>query len=123
QVQVHTTDGFSLPVGDASLDLFVSFATFVMLKPGIILCYARDLHRALKPGGHFVVEYLDVNSPEGWNWLQTYSQPENATVFTYHTPAVMAKFFSSVGFEIVQDEHVAAWYPEYPYKMLVGRRP
>lgn len=123
QVQVHQTDGFSLPLPDQSVDLLVSFGTFVMLKAGTILSYARDFRRVLRPGSHFALEYLDGTSAEGWGWLQIHSKPENATVFVYYTPQDMARLFTSEGLEIVRDEHIGEWYEQYPYRMLIGRRP
>ena len=123
RIRVHRTDGFSVPLPTPeSVDVIVSFATFVMLKAGVILCYARDFYRVLKPGGVVILEYLDISTPEGWAWCENFSTPENATVFTYYTPEIMSGFFEMAGFEIVADEHVADWHPEYPYKVLIARR-
>lgn len=123
RVQVQQTDGFSLPLPDDSLDLIVSFATFVMMKAGTIQCYARDFQRVLKPGGEFAIEYLDMTTPEGWVWCQYNSKPENSTIFTYYTPEMIASLFQEAGLEILADERVAEWYPEYFYRMLIGRKP
>jgi SAM-dependent methyltransferase len=99
-VHAHLNDGQSLPFArQAWLDLVFSANTFVELKLGVIWLYARDFARALKPGGHAVVDYVDPTTREGWEHLM--SQPADlASVYTFHAPGVIDRVFQSAGLTV-----------------------
>ena len=100
-VHTHVNNGQSLPFGDrqAWLDVIFSANTFVELKLGVIMLYAREFARALKPGGHAVIDYIDPTTAEGWAHLQ--SQPsEMASVYTFHAPEIIDRVFDAAGLSI-----------------------
>lgn len=125
RVAIHQTNGFALPIEESDwIDVCCSFGTFIMMKLGNIYRYAREFRRVLKPGGHFVIEYIDIETPEGWDWLVTQSSGENeAGCFTYYTPAILKHVFEDAGLEVLRDDHVGKWHTQYPYRWLIGRRP
>ena len=122
RVRVHKTQGDSIPIAGASIDLMVSFGTFIMLQLGTIYRYAREFRRVLKPGCYFVVEYIDINTPEGWELFETSCRAGDGGCYTYHTPEVLARVFRAAGLEVIEDDHVAQWCPGYQYRFLTGRR-
>jgi len=99
-VHAHQNDGQSLPFArEAWLDLIFSANTFVELKLGVIHSYSRGFARALKPGGHVVLDYVDPATPEGWQHLLT--QPaEMASVYTFHAPEVIDQVFHEAGLKV-----------------------
>jgi len=56
-VSFFVNDGVSLPVDDASIDLVWSFGTFVHIELPEIDRYLAEIHRALRPGGRFVIHH------------------------------------------------------------------
>lgn len=51
-VELHTTKGDNLPVGDESIDFIYSFIVFIHLSsPKILETYLSEAYRVLKPGG------------------------------------------------------------------------
>jgi SAM-dependent methyltransferase len=99
-VRTYVNDGQSLPFErEAWLDLVFSANTFVGLKLGVILLYARDCARVLKAGGYAVVDYLDPATTEGWEHLT--NQPSGmAPVYSFHAPELINKVFQSAGLPI-----------------------
>ena len=107
RVCVHLNDGCSFPFwNQPSLDLIFSFGTFIALKLGVFYLYSMEFFRVLKPGGYCVIEYIDVTTPEGWEWLEIQSKalPD---CYTYYAPEVVERVFSSAGFEIVGSHQIA----------------
>jgi SAM-dependent methyltransferase len=105
-VSVHLNDGYVLPFdrGDWA-DLVFSAGTLVALKLGAIELYAREFHRVLRPGGRVIFDYIDPETPAGWQHL-TSQTPFLRSVYTYHATAAMDKVFRSAGFRVgerVQD--------------------
>lgn len=105
-VSVHLNDGYVLPFerGDWA-DFVFAAGTLVALKLGAIELYAREFHRVLKPGGRAMFDYIDPETPAGWQHL-TAQTPFLRTVYTYHATAAMDRVFVSTGFRIgerVQD--------------------
>jgi len=99
-VHAHVNDGQTLPFErQAWIDLIFSANTFVELKLGVILLYARDFARALKPGGYAVVDYIDPTTAEGWDHLLTQG-PAMAPVYTFHAPQVIDRLFEDAGLPI-----------------------
>lgn len=98
-VQVHATDGVSLPLPPDSVDAIFSANTFVELTLGVLDLYVADFARVLRPGGHAVIDYVDPLSDEGWQQLRT--QPlDMARVFTFHAGTVIDRVFAQHGFRI-----------------------
>lgn len=125
RVVIHQTNGISLPIDECHwADVCCSYGTFIMLKLGNVYRYAKEFRRVLKPGGHFVVEYMDIESPEGWEWMLSQSNGEHeAGCFVYYTPAIMKRVFAEAGLEVIRDDHVGLWYPGYNSRWLIGRSP
>jgi ubiquinone/menaquinone biosynthesis C-methylase UbiE len=123
RVHIHQNNGHTLPFPERSIDLVLSFGTFLGLKVGTVYRYAAQFHRVLRPGGHFVLEYLDPETPEGWKWLmEQFEGHDHPGSLTCYTPKIMAALFSEAGLEIVRDERVILWQPDYPFRFLTGRR-
>lgn len=124
QVHVHLTDGRSLPANlTAGVDVIYSFGTFVLLKLGLVYSYAREFVRVLRPGGHFILEYIDISSPQGWALLEANSTDVvSAFCFTYFTPEIMEAVFTAAGCEIVFDDYGHEHGLDHPCRILVGRR-
>jgi ubiquinone/menaquinone biosynthesis C-methylase UbiE len=102
-VRIHLNNGFSFPFSQRfRLDLIFSFGTFTELKLGLFYLYSREFFRFLRPGGYCVIDYIDVTTPEGWNWLETASNELYANCYTYHSREVVERVFSSAGFEIIK---------------------
>ena len=106
RVHVHLNDGYCLPWDEPFVDTIFSGGTFIALKLGHIYLYSQEIFTVLKPGGYGVVEYIDVTSPGGWNWLEAQSNKNFADCYTYHSPEVMERVFSSAGFKILQSCHI-----------------
>jgi ubiquinone/menaquinone biosynthesis C-methylase UbiE len=100
-VRIHLNDGYALPWHEPSVDLIFSGGTFIALKLGHIYLYAQQFFEVLRSGGYCVIEYIDVTTPGGWNWLETQSNRVFADCYTYYTPEVVDKVFSSAGFDVV----------------------
>lgn len=105
-VSVTLNDGFVLPFARTNwADLVFSAGTLIALKLGAIELYAREFARVLKPGGRVIFDYIDPETPEGWNHL-TSQTPFLRSVYTYHAASAIDKVFRSCGFRIdrrVQD--------------------
>ena len=96
RVHCHLGTGSSLPFKrDAWIDCVFSQGTFIELKLGPILLYAREFYRVVKPGGRCIFDFIDIGSVEGWNYLETQSL---STSYTYHTEDTIERVFSSCGF-------------------------
>lgn len=105
RVHVLLNDGHSLPLACSQVDLIFSQGTFIELKLGRFYLYALEFRRVLKPGGHCVLDYIDITTKEGWEYLETQSRPYG-DCFTYHTPGTVDRVFSSAGFQIVKRQHM-----------------
>lgn len=54
---------FSIDADDATQDMLYSWSLFTHLQLEEIFVYAKDAHRALKPGGVFVFSFLTLTEP------------------------------------------------------------
>jgi SAM-dependent methyltransferase len=54
---------FSINADDATQDMLYSWSLFTHLQLEEIFMYAKDAHRALKPGGVFVFSFLTLKDP------------------------------------------------------------
>ena len=101
-VRCHLNDGYSLPLSpDDSLDLVFSTGTFIALKLGFFYLYARNFFSLLKPNGYCILDYLDVNTREGWRHLEDNSF-EAADCYTYHATETIDRVFVEAGFQIIE---------------------
>ncbi|MDV6235836.1 class I SAM-dependent methyltransferase [Leptospira ellisii] len=93
-------NGNNLPIStDGSVDLIFSDGTFIELKLGQILSLIKEIHRALKPGGIFTFDFIDIDTEEAWRHLHTYCD-QFGHCFTYHSADTMIRLFSEVGFSL-----------------------
>ena len=91
-------DGFS--VTGAELDwahMVFSQGLFITLKLGHILTYLRSFARALKPGGVAIFDFIDPETPGGWQFLMRESERAH-DVFTYHSARSVEKCAQNAGF-------------------------
>jgi ubiquinone/menaquinone biosynthesis C-methylase UbiE len=108
-IHIHLNDGYSFPFPQGwCVDFVVSCGTFIALKLGHIYLYSREFFKVLKPGGYCMIEYIDVTREEGWKRLESQSNRQFASCYTYYTPEVLERVFSSAGFEIVKLHHMSA---------------
>lgn len=105
RVHVHLSDGCHLPLPDNSVDLIFSEGTFIELKLGLFYLYSREFFRTLRSGGYAIFDYIDIDTIEGWNYLQTQSK-QYWGCFTYHTAEVVDRVFSSADFEIIKRHQI-----------------
>ena len=116
-VYVHLCDGSTLPFQKGGwVDVIFSEGLFVALKLGKFYTYSQEFFRVLKPGGYCVLDYIDITTPQGWNFLET-EPAASASTYSYHTPQTVDRIFSSAGFEIVTRHQI-----DYS-SFLVIRRP
>jgi SAM-dependent methyltransferase len=100
RVSVHLNDGATLPFAESAwVDLVFSAGTLIALGLGTIDLYLREFRRVLKPGGIAIFDYLDPDTPEGWQHLLSQS-PFLRTVYTYHAASAMERVCQAVGFRV-----------------------
>ena len=105
-VSAHLGDGQSLPFArDGWLDAIFSANTLVELKLGVILAYAREFARVLKPGGYAIVDYIDPSTSEGWQHLVRLPA-DMAPVYTFHAPETIDRVFGAAGLHIERRHQV-----------------
>ena len=105
RVHVLLNDGHSLPLERSQVDLIFSQGTFIELKLGLFYLYSLEFYRVLKPGGYCVLDYIDITTEGGWEYLRAQSR-QYGDCFTYHMPETVDRVFSSAGFEIVKRHHM-----------------
>ena len=98
-VEPRKCDSCSLPLKDSEIDLFFSAGTFIAFKLGFFLAYAGEISRVLKPGGLCIIDFLDINSQEGWNHFLKHSC-ENGFCYSYHSENVIERLFLQFGLKI-----------------------
>ena len=101
RVHILLNDSRSLPLECSQVDLIFSQGTFIELKLGLFYLYSLEFFRVLKPGGYCVLDYIDITTEGGWEYLKAQSR-QYGGCFTYHAPETVDRVFSSVGFEIVK---------------------
>ncbi len=102
-VSVHLNDGHTLTdFDDESVDLVCSYGTFIYFQLGQFYRYGQEFFRVLRPGGHVVLDFIDIDTDTGWKWLEDHSSEEWANCFTYYPPDVVEHLFQHVGFEVVK---------------------
>jgi ubiquinone/menaquinone biosynthesis C-methylase UbiE len=100
-ISILRGDGTSIPVQQSSwADLAFSSGVFIDINLGFYILYGSEFFRILKPGGYVALNYLDIDTPEGWNFFLTH--PEMCNTFTYHSTGTVDKVFSHVGFHIIE---------------------
>jgi SAM-dependent methyltransferase len=103
RVRVYRSDGNSLPFEATEyVDVIFSSGVFIELSLGFFYEYSRAFWEALKPGGHCILDYIDITTREGWEFLLSNSGTNLAKCFTYHTREALDRIFRSVGFEVLK---------------------
>lgn len=103
RVRVHLNDGLSLAnFADNSVDLVCSYGTFIYFQLGQFHRYGQEFLRVLRPGGHVVLDFIDIDTATGWQWLEDHSDADWANCFTYYTAEVVEHLFRHLGFEVVK---------------------
>jgi SAM-dependent methyltransferase len=100
-IYIHDSDGVSVDLPSAAVDLCFSNGTFIELKLGTIMLYAEEFWRILKKSGYAIFDYIDVSTEGGWQYLKSQS-PVHDKTFTYHCGHTIDKVFTSVGFTVVE---------------------
>ena len=99
-VSVHLNDGASLPfAADDWADLVFSAGTLIALGLGTIELYLREFRRVLKPAGIAIFDYIDPDTPEGWQHLVSQSAFLR-TVYTYHAASAIERVCQAAGFRV-----------------------
>jgi ubiquinone/menaquinone biosynthesis C-methylase UbiE len=99
-VRSVTGNGVSIAGADASwADLVFSQGLFITLKLGHILTYLRSCSRTLKYGGAAVFDFVDAETPGGWEFLLRESSRAH-DVFTYHSLSVVMKCCEEAGLHV-----------------------
>lgn len=94
-------DGVSITGAEPEwAELVFSQGMFITLKLGHILSYLRSFARTLKPGGAAVFDFIDPETPGGWEFLMRESVRAH-DVFTYHTARSVEKCARNCGFEVI----------------------
>lgn len=96
-VRVLRGDGLSLPVGDAEADVIYCDGTFIYLNPGVVMAYAREFARVLRPGGLAVFDWIDPGTGEGHAFLDAASRGREAGYYTCYPAGLMDGFFTAAG--------------------------
>lgn len=97
---VHAVHGDGVSLNGVELgwaDLVFSQGMFITLKLGHIVTYLRSFARALKPGGAAVFDFIDPETPGGWEFLMRESERAH-DVFTYHTARSVEMCAQNAGF-------------------------
>jgi len=106
RVEVHLSNGRSVSlVGNDPFDLIFSNGTFIELKLGNFVSYAKEFFRLLKPGGQCVFDFIDIESTAGWDFLQAQAR-SMAHCFSYHSANSIDRIFLNEGFEKIRVQPV-----------------
>ena len=100
---VRTVRGDGISVTGAEpgwADLVFSQGLFITLKLGHTLTYLRSFARTLKPGGAAVFDFIDPETPGGWEFLMRESSRAH-DVFTYHSARSIEKCAQNAGFCVI----------------------
>jgi hypothetical protein len=82
RVHILLNDSRSLPLACSQVDLIFSQGTFIELKLGLFYLYSLEFCRVLKPGGYCVLDYIDITTGGGWEYLKAQSR-QYGDCFTY----------------------------------------
>lgn len=67
KLSLYTTTGYEMSgVPGGSIDLVFSFDVLVHVEPEGIAAYLQEAERVLRPGGHAVLQYGDIDKPIAW---------------------------------------------------------
>ena len=93
-------NGVSIPVREMEwADLVFSQGMFITLKLGHVFTYLKAFARLVKPSGVVVFDFVDPQTPEGWQFLLRESARAH-DVFTYHALSVIEKCCDHAGFKV-----------------------
>lgn len=92
-------DGVTIPAEAQWADMIFSQGMFITLKLGHILAYLRNFSRTLKLGGLAIFDFVDPQTPEGWQFLLRESARAH-DVFTYHTTDVIRSCCEQAGLTV-----------------------
>ena len=102
-VQAHQNDGYLLPFQEpGKFDIVLSYGTFVALELSNFYQYSREIFRCLKKGGVCCIEYIDINTLEGWKFLAETAPDPKSYFYTFHSEDAVNRVFLSAGFEILE---------------------
>lgn len=102
-VHVHHNDGYVLPFSQNNwLDLIFSYGTFVALELSNFYQYSQEFFRCLKPGGICALEYIDITTQEGWNFMTEIAPDPRYFFYTFHSAEVIDRVFLVNGFEPIR---------------------
>ncbi|MBK9227688.1 MAG: class I SAM-dependent methyltransferase [Ignavibacteria bacterium] len=94
-------DGLHVPViDDNSTDLIFSNGVFIELNLSRFYTYCNDSYRVLKPGGHIIFNYIDLEFDQAWEHMKKFSENPRFS-FSYFTSNVIDKVFLEKGFRLM----------------------
>lgn len=71
----------NIPADDETFDLAYAFSVVTHLLQAESYLYMKDVHRTLKPGGIFVVSFLELAEPSHWQIFEDSAQQQkNSTL-------------------------------------------
>jgi phospholipid N-methyltransferase len=94
-------DGLHYPeVYDNSIDIIFINGVFVELNLSRFYTYCNDSYRVLKPGGHLIFNYLDLEYEKGWEHMKKFSVNPDFS-YSYYTSGVIDRLFLEKGFKLI----------------------
>jgi len=101
------TEGTNIDgIEPASLDVAISFDTFVHLEPWEIFRYLEITHRLLRSGGIGIIHFSDVETPIGFKLFcaqvpAVIQRGLDCGTFSVMSKSIMTAFLLKLGFEVV----------------------
>jgi SAM-dependent methyltransferase len=100
RVTVLEGDGLTLPLDTAGwADVIFSQGLFITLKLGHVRQYLECFFAALKPGGVAIFDFIDPDTPGGWEFLGAQYRI-SPTTFSYHTLGAIVACATAAGFSV-----------------------
>jgi len=94
-------DGRTLPFQENDfIDIIFSNGTFIELNLREIYSYCREFRRVLKKNGYVMFNFIDINSPEAWEFLEKESKVKHSC-FTYHSFETINEILVQSSFEFI----------------------
>jgi len=99
-VSIHRVSTPRLPmVPSASVDFAVANGVFEHFDPEETLWWLTEFHRVLKPGGTAALNFANLMTAAGMEWLKKWSaEPGSRCIFRFYHPEMMRALACAAGF-------------------------